>query len=231
MKSILDESKLPQRLNQERARRGGTSLSLNIGNTEEKPLVQSKIQTTRTTRTRTTATGDIKPQTITDHSKNNEPLMVTDAYPNGPVCVWDRNLYLFSEPNVDQLKEFDVVINVAVESPNLSSSSPPTCEYLKVDWSHSSHLLGDLPRLTQLIHDRLEDNKRVLVHCQCGVSRSATLVMAFIIAKTKCSYNEAHDRLKKIVGQISPNLNLIYELMEWTNLLAGETNTNILNTL
>lgn len=232
MKETVDGPRLPQRLTQERTRReGGASvpagLITNTGasNTPLSLNIQSQDRDlcTHLPNPLPHATGGIKAQTL-HHSGENMPWMANNAYPHGPVCVWDPNLYLYSEPNAEQLRAFDVVINVAMELPSLEHQTPPTCEYVKVDWSHTSHLIGDLPKLTKLIGDRLAHNKRVLVHCQCGVSRSASLVMAYMMAARGWSYSEAYESLKQRVAGISPNLNLVYELMEWGALLASGAN-------
>lgn len=219
----------------------------------------------------------IKPQTIMhsfDESKiencNNENFKF--AYPNGPICVLEPNLFLYSEPTFEEITGFDVIINVAQEikdfsnqineinkvtdlsyvssasvsaSPSSSTSSLSSItndlqnfekitidsfdretltinkknkrniEYYFIPWTHTSRLTSDFPYLTSLIDKSLKNSKRVLIHCQCGVSRSASLIMAYFMKIYGGGYNDAYLRLKKIVPQISPNLSLIYELIEW----------------
>lgn len=224
-------------------------------------------------------TSQIKPQTImhsfneskTENS-NNENFKF--AYPNGPICVLEPNLFLYSEPTFEEITGFDVIINVAQEikdfsnqineinkvtdlsfassvsllaspSPSSSTSSLSSItndlqnfekitidsfgreklsinkknkrniEYYFIPWTHTSRLTSDFPYLTSLIDKSLKNSKRVLIHCQCGVSRSASLIMAYFMKIYGGGYNDAYLRLKKIVPQISPNLSLIYELMEW----------------
>ncbi|VEU19794.1 DEKNAAC100200 [Brettanomyces naardenensis] len=146
----------------------------------------------------------------------------SDAYPEGPVCVLDPNLFLYSEPTLAQMNEFDVIINVAQEikdysyqitSINLNSSKK--IEYRFIPWTHSSRLVSDFPKLTQLIDESLAANKKVLIHCQCGISRSASLIMAYFMKVNRVDYNQAYNQLKQKAPLISPNLSLIYELMEW----------------
>lgn len=216
MESSLEGTKLPQRLAADRERRplaadGLKPLSLDIN----KPTIGIEPSASASwKKTTSTTNGVILPQRLT-HTSQSAPWMAKDAYPNGPVCVWGDNLYLYSEPTVDQLTGFDVVINVACELPDLSDKAPTSCEYIKVNWTHTSPLLEELPKLTKLIQQRLLEGRRVLVHCQCGVSRSASLVMAVMMVDRHWSYGEAYEFLKRRVGGISPNLNLIYELMEW----------------
>lgn len=51
----------------------------------------------------------------------------------------------------------------------------------------------------------LEKGGRVIVHCYYGVSRSATIVIAYIMKKYKISYEKAFDRVKAKRSIISPN--------------------------
>lgn len=161
-----------------------------------------------------------------------------NAYPKGPVCVLEPNLYLYSEPTVDQINKFDVVINVAQEITNYSmaessiQSSDPVLrdvEYYFIPWNHNSRLHSDFIKLTKVIDDSLIANKKVLIHCQCGVSRSASLILAYFMRAFHLDYSEAYERLKKHAPSISPNLSLIYELMEWGRYLENQDNFNAQN--
>lgn len=45
----------------------------------------------------------------------------------------------------------------------------------------------------------------ILVHCQGGISRSASTVIAYLMYKEKMSYQEAYDTVKKARSRIEPN--------------------------
>jgi tyrosine-protein phosphatase MSG5 len=141
------------------------------------------------------------------------------AYPNGPICVLEPNLYLYSEPTFEELSPFDVIINVAQEikdfSKQVENHPSYSISYYFIPWTHTSRLTSDFPRLTDIIDGALKQGQSVLIHCQCGVSRSASLVMAYFMKYYQFGYNDAYKKLKAIVPQISPNLSLIYELIEW----------------
>lgn len=44
---------------------------------------------------------------------------------------------------------------------------------------------------TNFIHDALKNGGKILIHCQVGVSRSATIVLAYLMMKRKMSAIEA----------------------------------------
>lgn len=148
---------------------------------------------------------------------------VENAYPNGPVCVYEPGLYLYSEPKAEQLAQFDIVINVAKELPNLQLSlttSRNSATYHFVPWQHTSQICQDFPRLVEVIESGLAQHRKILIHCQCGISRSASLIVAFLMKHEKLNLNDAYNMLKQKAPLISPNMTLIFQLMEWNSILS-----------
>lgn len=91
-----------------------------------------------------------------------------------------------------------------------------TPEYIHILWDHNTNVVDDLLRLCELIDDRARQSKRVLIHCQCGVSRSASLVVAYGLYKNpQLTVQEAYDAVKSRSKWIGPNMNLIYQLSEF----------------
>lgn len=212
------------------------------------------------------------------------------AYPQGPICIYEPNVYLYLEPSDTEASEFDVVLNVAreVKNPFLAAaenilgssteasqrtsetaikalpsresiSEPPSAvdaplsstfdsisdeghrsaistpkatkpkpEYIHIPWDHNTNLVNDLLSLCELIDRRVHDGKRVLIHCQCGVSRSASLVVAYGLYKNpQLSVQEAYDAVKNRSRWIGPNMNLIYQLNEFRGKLSKRTSSNL----
>lgn len=100
----------------------------------------------------------------------------------------------------------------------------PMPEYIHVPWDHNTNVVDDLLRLCELIDDRVRQEKRVLIHCQCGVSRSASLVVAYGLYKNpQLSVQDAYNIVKGQSRWIGPNMNLIYQLSEFkSKLLRGQ---------
>lgn len=93
-----------------------------------------------------------------------------------------------------------------------------TPEYIHMPWEHNTDIVPDLYRLVKIMDDRVKQGKRVLIHCQCGVSRSASLIVAYGLYKDpNMSVQEAYDRAKKRSRWIGPNMNLIMQLQEFRN--------------
>lgn len=201
-----------------------------------------------------------------------------EAYPDGPICVYDPRIDLYLEPTAEQARQYDVIMNVAsevrnpfvahnepvpaepdlrldggggiqyapkrdrlgVQSTDATEASPTTPkatpvepnfpshtttskepEYIHIPWEHNSDIVPDLFRLVKVIDEKVNEGKSILVHCQCGVSRSASLVVAYGIYKNPAmSVQEAYDAVKKRSKWIGPNMNLIMQLQEFRSSLA-----------
>lgn len=99
-----------------------------------------------------------------------------------------------------------------------------TPEYIHIPWDHNTNVVDDLLRLCELIDERVQQKKRVLIHCQCGVSRSASLVVAYGLFKNpQLTVQDAYNVVKSHSKWIGPNMNLIYQLSEFKSNLARKT--------
>ncbi|KAI5963672.1 CPP1 [Candida pseudojiufengensis] len=172
-----------------------------------------------------------------------------NAYPNGPRNVLNNLIFLYSDPkNKIDINEYNLIINVAKECTNLShllkNQQPNKKEYIQLNWSHNSPISKDLDFLISKISQFYNQGLKILIHCQCGVSRSACVIVAFFMKKFKIGVNEAYEMLKngtsttdEVRGdnnnkknnnnnnedmvvvdkcdRICPNMSLIFELMEF----------------
>ncbi|KAF2024257.1 hypothetical protein EK21DRAFT_79117 [Setomelanomma holmii] len=101
-----------------------------------------------------------------------------------------------------------------------------TPEYIHMPWEHNTDIVPDLYRLVKVMDDRVQQGKRVLIHCQCGVSRSASLIVAYGLYKDpQISVQDAYDKAKKRSKWIGPNMNLIMQLQEFRNGLLRQNDS------
>jgi dual specificity MAP kinase phosphatase len=63
------------------------------------------------------------------------------------------------------------------------------------------------------------DGGKILVHCQAGVSRSATVTIAYILKHSKMTVMEAYRHVKSKRVIIAPNFNFMGQLMEFEQCL------------
>jgi tyrosine-protein phosphatase len=112
-----------------------------------------------------------------------------------------------------------ILIDVT-SAPVKKKAGKPEPEYIHIPWEHNTDIVPDLIRLVKVIDERVQLGKRVLIHCQCGVSRSATLVVAYVLYKNpSMSVQEAYDGVKTRSRWIGPNMNLIMQLQEFRSTL------------
>ncbi|GAB1191323.1 hypothetical protein APSETT444_000495 [Aspergillus pseudonomiae] len=123
----------------------------------------------------------------------------------------------------------DISFKSAFEYPP-NESLPPTPrndaskpEYIHVGWDHNSEILEDLYPLCELIDSRISQGKKVLVHCQLGASRSASLVIAYGLYKNRhLDFNSMYEIVKGRSQWVGPNMSLIYQLTDFrSRLLQG----------
>ncbi|ETI27638.1 hypothetical protein G647_00087 [Cladophialophora carrionii CBS 160.54] len=89
-------------------------------------------------------------------------------------------------------------------------------EYLHVPWDHNSEILEDLYCLCRLIDERIQEGKKVLIHCQLGVSRSASLVIAYGLYKGyQPDFHSMYMAVKQRSQWVGPNMSLIYQLTDF----------------
>lgn len=67
------------------------------------------------------------------------------------------------------------------------------------------------------IDNALKSGKSVLVHCQQGISRSASVVIAYLIRNRHMSYDTAFALVKGQRACIKPNPGFVAALRDWEN--------------
>ncbi|THU94830.1 hypothetical protein K435DRAFT_860117 [Dendrothele bispora CBS 962.96] len=120
--------------------------------------------------------------------------------------------------------------------PNLAIDRPGM-HYLKLMWSHgqSDLVANGFSSAMDFTDAALARGEGVLVHCQCGISRSATLVIAIVMraaAERSPSVppevwalkgmQGAYDFVKEKSKWIGPNMSLIYQLLEYEKKFKGD---------
>lgn len=71
------------------------------------------------------------------------------------------------------------------------------------------------------ITELIESSEVVLVNCAAGASRSASIVIAYLMKYYQMNLKTAINHVKKYRRQISPNKGFILQLLEYENKLYG----------
>lgn len=116
------------------------------------------------------------------------------------------------------------------------ASGRPGMHYLKLQWSHGQQDLVDngFQAGMAFTDAAIERGEGVLIHCQCGISRSATMAIALVMraaAERSPSVPSEIWALKGMQGAysfvkekskwIGPNMSLIYQLLDYERKLGN----------
>ena len=130
------------------------------------------------------------------------------------------NLYLgdlFAANCYDKMKDFDVIINVTthktqkfdnklhIDIPLNDKSDVPLQPVL--DW------------ILDEIHTFYQENKKIFIHCRAGISRSVSIVVAYLIKYHKFDYDTAIEFISSKRNQLtSPNIGFKLQLIDFQKL-------------
>ncbi|KAJ3574685.1 hypothetical protein NP233_g1586 [Leucocoprinus birnbaumii] len=119
------------------------------------------------------------------------------------------------------------LLSVCNECP-LSSSGPTGLAHLQitVEDTEYSDLLIHLPKTSRFIQEALQEGGRVLVHCVMGVSRSTTVVAAFLMKHRKMDARSALRYIKQRRPQVHPNYGFIKQLDTYAKCQFEPCSTN-----
>ncbi|XP_051512952.1 dual specificity protein phosphatase 8-like [Myxocyprinus asiaticus] len=95
---------------------------------------------------------------------------------------------------------------------------------IPVNDSYCEKLLPWLEKTNEFIDKAKMSNCRVIVHCLAGISRSATIAIAYIMKTMGLSSDDAYRFVKDRRPSISPNFNFLGQLLEFERALQMEKN-------
>ncbi|KAI5613952.1 dual specificity phosphatase 19, partial [Silurus asotus] len=72
-----------------------------------------------------------------------------------------------------------------------------------------------LPQCFEFIDEARKQDGVVLLHCNAGVSRSASVAIAYLMAKEKIPFEEAFNRVRSARPSIHPNAGFLLQLKEY----------------
>ena len=126
-------------------------------------------------------------------------------------------LYLGSYRNAcdkQEIKDLGInyVLNCAVEC---MESFPPGVKYchLKLSDSPNFRIINYLDKATTFINQAHNNNGIILVHCQLGISRSTTCVIAYFIKYLGYTALSALNFIRQKRTQVMPNFGFLNQLM------------------
>jgi protein phosphatase slingshot len=168
---------------------------------------------------------------IYKNERKRQQLSKSTESDNPPTPLFDDNiseiipnfLYLSGEEgaiNKQILLDYKIntIINVTDNIPNLF---PELFTY------HNIYIMDRLDQkisdyfnsTIKLLENIRKNNGKVLVHCSAGKSRSATIVIAYIMKTQNMQFTEAYEFVKARRNVIDPNLGFIGQLIQFNKIL------------
>ena len=135
-------------------------------------------------------------------------------------------LYISNERGAGERKILDdrKITHILVAGNFLQKKFPNDFKYLQLP-------LNDFPSqdLTPFFHDAvkfIDEADRVLVHCAAGISRSSSMVIAYLMIKNKTSYKDTYSMVKGKRPIICPNKGFVAQLMQLEKFLIENGDTD-----
>ncbi|KAI0286099.1 protein-tyrosine phosphatase-like protein [Russula aff. rugulosa BPL654] len=126
---------------------------------------------------------------------------------------------LATAKDVTQLADLGIthVVSAIENAPTFPSTYPLRTLHVSISDYDGEDILSHLPVTTSFIRGALAENpkNRILVHCFMGISRSTTIVMAYLIATTKMTPHEALATVRSKRTIVRPNRGFMSQLQEY----------------
>lgn len=121
------------------------------------------------------------------------------------------NLYLGSISDA-QSSDYDVIISMCKTNIKYKNKY----HYIfDIDDDILEDILRYLPETTEIIEKHLKMNHKILVHCMMGMSRSASVVIAYLMRYKRMNFPSALYYVKSKRPIVSPNPGFINQLKEY----------------
>ncbi|XP_056132454.1 dual specificity protein phosphatase 16 [Lampris incognitus] len=119
--------------------------------------------------------------------------------------------------NKELMQQNDIayVLNASNTCPKPDFISESHFLRVPVNDSFCEKILPWLDKSVEFIEKAKASNARVLVHCLAGISRSATIAIAYIMKRMDMSLDEAYRFVKEKRPTISPNFNFLGQLLDF----------------
>lgn len=129
------------------------------------------------------------------------------------------NLYLggWCDASDTALLQSHGITHIMPVGKELRADGPFTyCEH-KIDIidSTTQDIMEWLPYTTEWIEEKLYNGHKVFIHCYAGISRSASIVIAYLMWKNDWQYEEAYNFLREKRPIINPNTGFVNQLKKW----------------
>jgi len=146
-----------------------------------------------------------------------------------PSSIVDGFLYLGGFENArnkQQLQDLGIshIINSAGE---IENQFPNDFKYLsfKIDDTPNTNIAEHFAQAVQFIEEAKAASSKVLVHCAMGISRSSSIVIAYLMHDKGWTYEQAHEFVRSLRSCIRPNPGFMAQLVSLEQQLNASKQT------
>ena len=131
-----------------------------------------------------------------------------------------------SEYEYFEIENIKNVLSVLNDPPQIPKEKNIRHKIIDIDDLYSENIIKHFKECIEFI----ESSDKIYIHCTCGVSRSATIVLAYLMWKTHSNFNDAYSFVKKIRPEIDPNNGFRRQLKLFEQLLINNNyNYNLID--
>jgi len=99
--------------------------------------------------------------------------------------------------------------------------------HISIDDLYGQNIASHFEKAIEYIRDAKSKNERVLVHCHAGISRSSTIVIAYLMTENKWTLKQTIEYVKSNRRIISPNGGFLRQLSEYEFKLLGSKSMTV----
>jgi protein-tyrosine phosphatase len=161
--------------------------------------------------TTTTTTTTTTPNRYYNHFDllENEPTPIIKPF------LYLGGMYARKNPHVLEYLGITHVLNMAAEQHFETVHRNINVKHILADDYETYNIRQHFEEAFQFIEDALMKNGRILVHCAVGISRSPTIVIAYIMHRYGMSYQNAYQYVQSLRPIVNPNNSFKTQLQEF----------------
>ncbi|CAF0849762.1 unnamed protein product [Rotaria sordida] len=160
--------------------------------------------------------------------------MIIDNSPDEKLHHIIDGIYIGSQDsalNIAGLNECKIthILNVAT---GIRNAFPDQYKYLNIELLDvpETNIHKVFTRTNEFIQQAVADNGHVLIHCNAGISRSASIALAYLLGIHRIKYEDAYKLLKTARSNIKPNDGFVKQLKQYAAEIAQTNENNSLST-
>ncbi|XP_074596065.1 dual specificity protein phosphatase 16-like isoform X2 [Brevipalpus obovatus] len=126
--------------------------------------------------------------------------------------------------NKDLLKSHNITyeLNVSTTCPKPDHVQESNFLRIPVNDSYNERLIPYFPIAFDFLEKVRQSEGCALVHCFAGISRSTTIVIAYLMQHSRLTFDDAYRYVKSKRATISPNFHFLGQLLEYEEMLKKE---------